>query len=90
MEQEEREATLMVENIYDKKFGSSTRVKEDDVKKIKLSTEADLQLVKISTQVKGQFLHDLVKLLQDYKDVFAWVTPKSKGLMLLYINIGLI
>ena len=80
IEQEEREAMLMAEDIYDKKFGNSTRVKEDDVKEINLGIEANPQLVRISTQVKGQFLQDLVKLLQDYKDIFAWDYSQVKGI----------
>ena len=80
IKQEEREALLMAENIYDKKFGTSTRAKEDAVKEVNLGTEADPQMVRISTQVEGQFLKDLIQLLKEYKDVFAWDYSQVKGI----------
>ena len=71
---------LMAKNIYDKKFGTLTKVKEEAVKEVNLGTEADPQMVRISTQVQGQFLQDLIQMLQEYKDVFAWDYSQVKGI----------
>ena len=62
---------LLAEEIYDKRLGKSTRVKEDEVKEVNLGIEAHPQMVRVSVQVQGEFLNALMQLLQEYKDVFA-------------------
>ncbi|MCO5578561.1 hypothetical protein L7F22_032405 [Adiantum nelumboides] len=41
IDQEEKEARIMAEKIYEKKFGTFTRVREDEVKEFNLGTEED-------------------------------------------------
>ncbi|KAI5073056.1 hypothetical protein GOP47_0011069 [Adiantum capillus-veneris] len=56
IDKEEKEARVMAEKIYDKRFGTSTTVKEDEVKEFNLGTEEDPKMVRINLHAEGEFL----------------------------------
>ncbi|MCO5581390.1 hypothetical protein L7F22_035273 [Adiantum nelumboides] len=59
VQQEEKDARDTVEKIYNKRFGGSKRVQQDESKEVNLGIEDDLKMVNVSIYVDGELLQDL-------------------------------
>ena len=53
---------------------------QESVETINLGTEERKQEVKIETSISGGTRHNLIALLREYKDVFAWSYQDMPGL----------
>ena len=68
------------EKAYYREQEFSKRVKEDALEEVTLGTGEEEKPVKISTDLEPDFKQQLVQLLTEYKDVFAWSYQDMKGL----------
>jgi hypothetical protein len=50
--------------------------------KINLSSKKNLQQVKINVDLETIVNHQLIKLLKEFKDIFAWTYKDLKGIPL--------
>jgi hypothetical protein len=57
-------------------------VTEEQLTKINLGFEENLQHVKISVDLKLVVNFQLIKLLKEFKDIFAWTYKDLKGIPL--------
>lgn len=82
VQQEEKDARNMVEKIYNKRFGGSKRVQQDDLKELNLGTENDPKMVKVSIYVDGdsRIFTGIVTVVTGYKHVFSWDYSDVKGI----------
>ncbi|KAH7315199.1 hypothetical protein KP509_21G039300 [Ceratopteris richardii] len=61
-----------MQKIYEQKYAILGRVKEDKLQEVNLGTDSEPKMVRVSKELEGQFLEDLICLLKEYIDVFAW------------------
>ena len=70
---------IQAERNYEEQVSKTSRVQEDELQDLNLGSDEDPQMVKISVKVEGQFKQDLIGLLQEFKDIFAWHYTDMKG-----------
>ena len=70
---------IKAEQSFEEHLSKLSRVKEDDLQELNLGSEGEPQTVKISVHVEGQFKQELIDLLQEFKDIFAWKYTDMKG-----------
>ena len=63
-----------------KEHTSSTRVKKDQLALVNLEENGEEKIVKISAELEEDFKQQLVGLLKEYKDVFAWSYADMEGI----------
>ncbi|KAH7423568.1 hypothetical protein KP509_12G061500 [Ceratopteris richardii] len=80
MEQQEKEIVTVAERMYDHKYAGSMRVKEEELQEVNLGTEVEPKMVWIGKTLEGKFKEDLICLLIEYVDVFAWDYTQVKGI----------
>ena len=64
----------------DKEQEEDTRVKQDQLEEVNLGEEGEEQQVRVSAELEEQFKEQLVQLLKEYKDVFAWSYTDMEGI----------
>ena len=74
------QAITIAEQKYENSMIKSARVLEDDMSEWNLGSEEDPKLVKVSVHVQGRVKEDLLNLLKEFKDIFAWEYSDMKGI----------
>ena len=74
------QAIAIAELKYENNMTKSARVLEDDLSEWNLGSEEDPKIVKVSVHVQGRFKEDLLNLLKEFKDIFAWEYSDMKGI----------
>lgn len=69
---EDEDSLLYEEEYVLRKSKQSRRVTEDAMKDVNLGETKELWNVKINKFLEGEFREKLLKLLKEYKDMFAW------------------
>ena len=64
----------------DKEQEEVTRVKQDQLEEIDLGEEGEGKRVRVSAELEKQFKEQLVQLLKEYRDVFAWTYTDMEGI----------
>ena len=64
----------------DKEQEEVTRVKQDQLKEIDLGEEGEGKRERVSAELEKQFKEQLVQLLKEYRDVFAWTYTDMEGI----------
>ena len=72
-------AVVKAEKDYEEHLSKTARVKEDDLEDFNLGTKEDPKNVRICAELPVEFKLNLQKLLQEFKDVFAWQYTDMKG-----------
>ena len=70
---------IQAKKNYEEQVSRTSRVQEDELQDLNLGSNEDPQMVKISVKAEGQFKQDLIGLLQEFKDIFAWHYTDMKG-----------
>ena len=68
------------EREFEAQLSRTARVKEDDLETVFLGDDKASQPVKVSTLLEPEFWEELLSLLQEFKDIFAWDYGDMKGL----------
>jgi hypothetical protein len=55
-------------------------IDEEQLTKINLGSKENLQHVKISVDLEPVVSHQLIELLKEFKDIFAWTYKDLKGI----------
>ena len=74
------QTVLEKECAFEAQLSKIKRVQEDALETVYLGEVANTKLVKISTLLEPKFRSQLVELLREFREVFAWDYSDMKGL----------
>lgn len=76
------DAVLQQEWEFEAQMSKVTRVREDDLETVFLEKESGTKSILVSLRLEEDFCQDLLDLLKEFQDVFAWEYFDMKGLNL--------